>query len=146
MKKILLIGIMFMIVLTGCAQEKTYNGNEDMQLAISREIIKKIDNKESFVFVITADSCSACKVFLDNFDAYSKEDNDAKILYLDLEKEPNETIFAKLINNYIGVENFEGTPTAIMVKKGEIFSIRAGVTKPYDIEELFTTWMLEMNN
>ena len=109
MKKILIIVISVITIfcLTGCGGPKTYDE------VIFEEVNNMIKDKEDFILMIGAESCSACKSYkiaLDKIIEKYKLD----IKYIDLDK-LNEDEKADLQSNFY----FNATPTTVFVEKGK---------------------------
>lgn len=107
MKKILCtIAILSLVLLTGC---KRYSGYSELTF---NELQAKLENKDSFVFVIGSSTCSACAKYQETMkDIIS--DKQVEIFYLDL-KQLSEEEYAKVYSKYVIVS----TPTTIFVKNG----------------------------
>lgn len=109
MKKILTILITMIAVfcLTGCGGPKTYDE------VTFQELNDMIKNKEDFVLMIGAESCSACKsykVALDKIIEKYKLD----IKYIDNDKLSDDE-YADLQSNFY----FTATPTTVFVENGK---------------------------
>lgn len=109
MKKILLglTTIIAIFALTGCGGPKTYD-----EITYD-ELNKMINNKEDFVLMIGAESCSACnsyKIALNKIIEKYKID----IKYIDNDK-LSEDEYANLQSNFY----FTSTPTTVFVENGK---------------------------
>jgi len=104
MKKLILILILFLLV--GCGKSGytniDYNG-----------IQEKVNNKETFAFVIGSKTCSACaqyKVTMENI----INDYKIPIYFVELD-DMSDTEYAKLKSHYY----FTSTPTTVFIKEGQ---------------------------
>jgi len=109
MKKILtfLVSIVTIFCLTGCGGPKTY---DEVTFQKLNDMIK---NKEDFVLMIGAESCSACKSYkiaLDKIIEKYKLD----VKYIDNDKLSDDE-YADLQSNFY----FTATPTTVFVENGK---------------------------
>ncbi len=110
MKKIVIL--ILIVFLTGCfGRLKTY---EEIDY---QTYTKMIDNKEDFVLVIAATSCSACAIFKETLNDVVS-DKQVKIYEIDVEKMSEEDY-----KKFHSVYNYSGTPTTIFIKDGKETSI-----------------------
>ena len=57
MKKLLLVSLVLVTLLVGCGSNQTKN---EIKYVETTEIMKKLDNKESFIMVVGNTTCAAC--------------------------------------------------------------------------------------
>ena len=77
------------------------------------ELKEKIDNKDSFVLVITQDGCSHCKSYLPTL---RKIANKYNITFYDI----SQTNLSNEDKTYLkNVANIDGTPTTVFIENGE---------------------------
>lgn len=109
MKKILiLIGIVIAtFCITGCDSPKTY---DEITL---EEVNKMINDKDDFILMIGAETCSACKSYKFTLDKIIKKYK-VDIKYIDLDK-LTEDEQADLQSHFY----FTATPTTVFVEKGK---------------------------
>lgn len=107
MKKILLIIIGSILLLTGCQFGKTY---DEIDYEQYKTMIK---NKDSFILFIGSSECSHCISYKKTLNKVIKE-YDVDVKYLDLSKMSD-----KENNEFKSQISFTGTPTTIFVEKGE---------------------------
>lgn len=107
MKKILLIIIGSILLLTGCQFGKTY---DEIDYEQYKTMIK---NKDSFILFIGSSECSHCTSYKKTLNKVIKE-YDVDVKYLDLSKMSD-----KENNEFKSQISFTGTPTTIFVEKGE---------------------------
>lgn len=111
MKKILK-KILFMVILvlslTGCGNKiKTY---EEISY---KQFVQKIENKDSFILFIGAESCQHCSMYKNTINKIV-ENYQVKIYHIDMDK-LSETEYSKF-KTYI---NFSGTPTTAFIYDGK---------------------------
>lgn len=108
MKKIVigLTLLMCIIGLTGCNKNSTYT-----QINYN-ELQSKLENKESFVFVIGQSGCSACAMYKETMEEVIK-DKKVEIFYLGLDT-LNDEEYSKIYSKYV----ITGTPTTLFIKDG----------------------------
>ena len=82
------------------------------KLTIS-ELKEKIDNKDSFILVITQDSCSHCKSYLPVINKIGKEYD---ITFYDISQTNLSNEDATYLKN---IANISGTPTTVFIEEGE---------------------------
>ena len=89
---------------TNTSNVKTININE---------LKEKINNKDSFILVITQDGCAHCKSYLPVINKIGKEHN---ITFYDI----SQTGLSKDNQTYLkNVANTDGTPTTVFIENGE---------------------------
>lgn len=107
MKKILMLLLLAILVLTGCSKDNKY-----LETISFDKLNDLIENKESFILEIYQDGCSHCSVFTPRFKSVLKEyEVNAKALNMSglTEKEYNE---------FIDIFGSLGTPTVIFIEEG----------------------------
>ena len=103
---ILVIGTILFIVLAN-------NSKVDYVKKITiAELKEKIDNKDSFILVITQDTCSHCKAYLPTLTKIGREHN---ITFYDVSRTNLNEEDSTYLKN---VANVEGTPTTIFIVDG----------------------------
>lgn len=112
MKKIIIGLLMFLsLIVTGCSSK--LNGYTEISY---NELMKKIENKESFPLVIGSSECSACA----NYEIVMKKfisDYQIEVFEIDLTK-LSENEYDKLMVD----TSFTGTPTTLFYKEGKLTS------------------------
>lgn len=117
MKKIILI-LLGIMLLTGCSSQlKTYN-----EISYSG-LLKKVENKETFILYIGSSECSHCKEFKYTLDEVITE-YQVKVSYLNIAGF-SDSRYAKLKN----LVTFGGsTPTVLFIKSG-VANVGSGYNK-----------------
>lgn len=112
MKKLRNILLLFLLVLlcSSCGSSKLKN------LSYS-ELIKKMENNETFFFVVIKDGCQHCEGFIPKVEEVLKEYDIVgyKLNYSDLSEKDDEEFF-----NKFGISS---TPTTVFIKNGNEISI-----------------------
>jgi len=118
MRKIIIsIITILLIALTFTACQK--NVDDIVNKVSIDDIIEKIENKETFAFIIGADDCPACQVYKENL-AELKDKKDVVLDYVNFNTEDEKKVLELLIN-YLGedISNGLSTPTTYFINKGE---------------------------
>ena len=105
-KKILICISILALLLVGCGKKGSYVG-----ISYS-ELETKLNNKESFVFVIGSDTCSACTHYEPTMKKVTKDEG-IDIFFINLNslsEEENAKIYSKFV--------VSSTPTTIFIKDG----------------------------
>lgn len=104
---IVIIGIFFVYKLTFANKKET----KLVETSVS-ELESKINNKETFILVISQTGCSHCKQYLPELEKALKEvDKEAYLLNISNVTEEEQTT----LNKYV---SFSGTPTTIFFHEG----------------------------
>lgn len=106
MKKCKLLIIMLCFILTACSKGSYKELNY-------QELMKKLDNKESFIITLEAGSCINCEMFKETMDEITKKYK-VTTYYIDLDKLNDEE--AGKIHS---IFDFTGTPTTINLIEGK---------------------------
>ncbi len=123
-KNIIIIGIILFIVAFGALfayvgktkKEEENEINSHLVLLNASEFKEKIENKESFIIIMTGSKCSHCESYLPIFKKVLADyDLTAYQIHTDLLNN-EEQAFVK------GVATINGTPTVIFIKNGEEMS------------------------
>ena len=110
---ILLIGVLFIGL--GVLFFVLSNTNQLSNVKVIKidELKEKINNKESFILVITQDGCSHCHAYLPTINKVGKEYN---ITFYDISQTGLSQDNATFLKN---VANTSGTPTTVFIEEGE---------------------------
>lgn len=82
-----------------------------------KELQEKIEDKDSFILVVSREGCSHCKEFLPIFEEILK-DHDIKAYSVDL------ATLSKKDRSYLAtIANVSGTPTTLFIENGEEKSV-----------------------
>lgn len=106
MKRIIIVCLISIFLLTGCEKIKTYQEiNFD-------EYNKMIEEKQSFILFIGSETCSACQIYKKYLNEVIK-DYQVKVKYIDLDKFTDDQY-----NKFKVKHSFTGTPTTIFINDG----------------------------
>ena len=130
MKKILIVLIIGLLVLAGCSTSPV------------NEVINKLDDKESFVFVLASSTCSACLTYRPIINEFM-EQKDMEIIYIEVDKTDNDTL-QTLVNDYLEGD-LEFTPTTYVILEGEMVDTAVGSITYSDLVALFEKYELLEN-
>lgn len=137
MKK-LLLGLCMCLTLLGCSSKPDYERSQEMGTIKSvtlEDMLERMENKETFMFVFTMEVCSNCKAFKENvLSSYILNHNfefnevvldnveDTDTVYAFVEAHPNPKEY--LPEGYTELDVL--TPTFYFVKDGEVADIFIG--------------------
>lgn len=112
-KKVIILVSICLIVLIGAIIADRVLGKTYFKKIEYKEIIEKIENDESFVFVISQTVCNHCASFKPKIEKVANK-YELNIYYIDVDlltvDERNE------LKSYV---NYDGTPATIFIKNGE---------------------------
>lgn len=111
-KVIIICSICLIILIGGLIWDKSMSKSYFTEIK-SKEVIEKINNKESFVLVISQTTCSHCADYKPRVEKVAN-DKKIEIFYIDVDllSKEDSIEFSKYIN-------FDGTPATVFIKKGE---------------------------
>ena len=133
MKKILIITLIIsMLFITGCEKENQESDYSNIKLLNIESLKKKIDDKDSFILIVSKDDCSHCISYLPVANKVGKEYN---ITFYDISETGLSTEELTYLRN---IANISGTPTTIFIEDGvekNTTNRLVGDTKEYRIIE-----------
>lgn len=91
----------------------TSTNNSNVKVLKINELKEKINNKESFILVISRDDCTHCKSYLPVINKIGKEHN---VTFYDISQTGLNDEDTKYLKN---VANIDGTPTTVFIVNGE---------------------------
>lgn len=126
MKKIMILLLASLVLITGCSKDAEYELN-------SQQVTDKIEAGDSFMLYISSSSCSACQIFTPVYKEV-KAEYDEYLFMLDYAKQRNEDeeSLEKLLSDYLG--NINATPTVLIIKDKEVVQSFVGIMKYSEIE------------
>lgn len=145
MKKLLIVFSMLMVILTvvGCGnkdKDEEKNPEENVTYVKPAEVLEKIKNKESFLFVIGSATCPACQNYRADALKQLNEKEGVKLPYIDVfEIESKEKEFKDikaLIKDHLD-NQFDATPTTYLIKKGDLTKVTVGSMNYKEVEKLY---------
>ncbi len=112
-KKLIII-VIIAIILIAIISLFIFNKKESNLIEVNKtELKEKIDNKDSFILVISRKGCSHCAEYLPILKSIIEEYN-VKVYLVDTDK------YTKEDKEYLSsIANFSGTPTTIFIENGE---------------------------
>lgn len=124
-KKLFLVSA---LLLVGCAQIKTEAPTAKVETAqpaykngtmiTAKQLKEKLDNKDSFIVVLSHNQCTACQVLHKALDEQPKND---KLFTVEVNAPKEEVDKLKVI-----YPDFRGTPTTLVIKEGVISNVILG--------------------
>lgn len=133
MKKILSILSVFILALTlvGC------NSSKDIKEVQPAEIQKKIDNKESFIAIVTQTTCTYCKEYTPIVADFVKKETKVDVVDVVNDKIDDEQARIDFMQKYA----ITGTPTTLFFKNGELKSMVTEVLTLEKLDELYNQYV-----
>ena len=113
-RRVTIILVVCIIVLIGAIIADNILGKSYLKEIKYDEVIKKIDNKESFVLLLSQTTCAHCLDFKPKLDKVSKKYK-IEIYYLETNLIDTEALEKFKVNYF----SFDGTPTTVFVIDGE---------------------------
>ena len=117
MKKIAIALMLVLLLLVSCGSTEVISYSD------GEEIMEKLENDESFVFVIGTSTCPACTQYQAIVEELIKN-KDAEVFYIESDKVDQAAVL-ELVENYLDNE-LEWTPTTYFVVDGEVTEILPG--------------------
>ena len=116
-KKVMILVIFCLLILAGAFIADRIMGTSYFNEISYDEIMKKIENKEDVVLLISQTTCSHCISYKPKLrDVANKHKLDVYYIEVDLLSKEESTELKKHVN-------FEGTPVTVFIKNGEETSI-----------------------
>lgn len=139
MKKIVktLVALSLMtMVFTGCSLVEEV-GPTHVNVVDANVIIEKMDNDETFAFIIGDAKCPACMAYLEDLKEFEKKES-VILDYIDLDALNDSQIkdAQRLVLEYLN-EDFEATPTTYFVVDGEVKESEIGVIEYEVLKEMY---------
>ena len=129
MKKrvIILCSICFFVLIGALVADRIITNSYLKQLKYD-EVMEKIQNKESFILVVSQTTCSHCKEYKPVFKKILKKNNlTAYYIEYDLLSDEEKKEFVKYIN-------FDSTPVTVFLKNGEETTAATRIVRTRDEE------------
>ena len=128
-KVIILVSICVVILIGALVADKIVSKNYFSEIKYN-EVIKMIENDESFVLVISQTTCSHCMSYKPKVETVANN-HKINIYYIDVDL-LSEKDYADF-NSYIP---FDGTPATVFIKKGEETSAVTRINGDASIEKI----------
>ena len=147
----LIVGVILIVIIGGFVMKGnkelgyelplTLTGDAGLKELSYSEYKEKIDNNESFVFIVERATCSHCVSFMPVAEEFAKSEN-VPLYYVDTDKfeedewaefESTNTFFKKNANNW-------GTPTTIVLAGRNAVKYIEGETTASELKKLYTKY------
>ena len=112
-KKAIIIIIICLVLLIGGLVADRMLSKSNLEEIKYDKMMEKVENKDSFILMLSQTECSHCKAFKPRLAKVAKEFN-IKVYYLETDL-LDETTYDELKKTF----NFSGTPTTIFIVEGE---------------------------
>lgn len=150
MKKmfLLMMGLMLAAVVAGCTSDKGEDSAKDkspVTYVTPQSVTEKIENKETFAFILGDETCSACNQY--KAEALSKmvKKDDIKLGFVELngieQKEEEMNSIVSLIETHLD-NQFSATPTTYFIVDGVLKEVTVGAISYDELKELYTKHIL----
>lgn len=132
-KTMITMGLIMLLIftLTGCVTivEKEVDETDFINPVTLDEVIKKVENKESFNFILGNDGCPACTIYLEELQVFHKKEK-YKFDYMRYSAETDKEVFVKFATEVLGekMENL-ATPTTYFIVDGVVADRVVGAIK-----------------
>lgn len=139
MKRLLLaLGLIAVLVVAGCSSESKGDESEENTDPViyvePAKILDKIENKETFAFILGDETCSACQHYLDTTLREMEDDSGVTLEFIELygieDRKKEFDDVTKLIDEHLH-QQFEATPTTYFMVDGKLADAVVG-TISYD--------------
>lgn len=115
----LMIAFISIFALSACSTDDADTGKEKGINVVSIEqVVKRMENKETFAFVVASENCEACEVYKESLKLLNEKE-DVTLDYIIYEDESEEELIEFLtINLEQDMSQGLGTPTTFFIKDG----------------------------
>ena len=132
MKK--LVSILSLFVL--CIGLVACSSSSEVTKATPADVNTKIENKESFIVVVSSDTCSACQAYRPVIKEFINKVDDASLIEVVIDN-----LEGQEKNDFIIKYSITGTPTTLFFKDGELKTMVGHVISEPELEEMFNTYL-----
>ena len=139
-KKILVLGVLLLII-TGCSSLVV----EDPVFYVKADnITTKMENKDTFAFVIGDETCPACNAFMSGAQTQLKKEEGVALSYIDMDKlnDSEMSELATLVNGKLNGD-FGATPTTYFVVEGKVEKVLVGAASYEELSEEYNKYIVE---
>lgn len=141
MRKLLIVIILALTALVACGTNNENSSDvEGVNRLSATEVANKIEDSDTYIFVLGNDDCPACKMYKENLKDLVEEE-EITLDYIDLldeEKDNYEAVSALLVDNLnVDISSGIATPTTFIVKDGNVVDQIVG---PISSEELMSEY------
>lgn len=149
MKRLLLaLGLIAVLVVVGCSSEnkgdEAEKNTDPVTYVEPAKILDRIENKETFAFILGDETCSACQHYLDTTLRKMEDDAGVTLEFIELYgienrgKEFDDVI--KLINEHLD-QQFEATPTTYFIVDGELADVVVGAISYDELLPMYESYI-----
>ena len=128
-KIIILISICLVILVGAIVADKILSKTHFNKIEYT-ELIKKIENKETFIFVISQTTCSHCASYKPKLEKVANKHN-IDIYYIDVDLLTSDE--RGILDSYV---SYDGTPATIFLKNGVETSAATRINGDASIEKI----------
>ena len=131
----IILVLIFALSFVGCSKKNVDRSDIDtvqgyVEVIDTASILEKIENKGSFIFVLTQTSCSHCQEYLPQM--LETAQNHSIVIYDIVADEDDADTVQTLLDTY----ELEETPTTVLVVEGKIIAKKVGKMYADDLEKL----------
>ena len=140
---ILLLLLISFTLLTGCKKDEDKKTTSDYLVSLTLdELEKKVEDKESFILVITQTDCAHCKeykpILINVLEEYKITAYEFDQQTLTHEENGNLVYDQEQLGRLKAIANVAGTPTTIFIEKGEEKSTTNRIIGSADRKKIIT--------
>ena len=129
-KKVIILVSICVVILIGAVVADRIIGKNYFSEIKYKEVIKKIENDESFILVISQTDCSHCASYKPKIEKVANE-RKLNIHYIDVD-----LLNDKEYNEFKSYISFDGTPATVFIKNGEETSVATRINGDASIEKI----------
>ncbi|WP_423364164.1 thioredoxin family protein [Mycoplasma sp. P36-A1] len=134
MKKLLsLLTVFFLaIAIVGCSKSS-------VEVVDPAKVTEKIDAKESFILVASSTTCEYCKQYEPIVKEFTDKKENVNVVKVEIDQISDQSEKSNFINKFV----ISGTPTTIIISKGEVKMTKAGVLTEAELEDYTSQYITE---
>ncbi len=125
MNKLVKLGLVMLLALglVACSSKEEEKKQGEVIVINAEDVIKKMDNDETFIWILTQTTCSHCIAFEPHFTEVALEEG-VTIYQLVADTDSSEDTNA--VQTLLTTYGLEYTPTTVLVKDGEVKDTTVG--------------------
>ena len=129
-KKVIILVTVCLVVLIGAIIGDRLLSKSYFRKIEYKEIINKIENDESFIFVVSQTQCSHCASFKPKITKLARK-HKLHIYYIDVD-----LLSDKEVTEFKKYVKYDGTPATIFIKNGEESSVATRINGDASMEKI----------